>query len=83
MAMKTGKMKSIGNIDSAFVFRGYSNWKDASRERGALNNHEHSTVHKNAVELVVTQCQDSLEMWESCCLLHMPKRSGPTDSTLH
>ena len=54
VAMKTGKMKSVGNVDSVFVFRGYSNWKDASGERGALNNCECSTVHKNAVELVVT-----------------------------
>ena len=54
MAMKTGKMKCVGNVDSAFVFRGYSNWKDASEKRGALNNQERSTVHKNAVELVVT-----------------------------
>ena len=46
--------RNIGNIDSVFVFRGYSNWKDASREREVLNNHERSTVHKNTVELVVT-----------------------------
>ena len=54
MEMKTGKMKSVGNVDSVFVFRGYSNWKDASGERGALNNCERNTIHKNAVELVVT-----------------------------
>ena len=54
LVMKTGKMESVGNVDSAFVFRGYSNWKDASGERGALNNHECSTIHNNAEELVVT-----------------------------
>ena len=83
MAMKTGKMKSVGNVDSVFVFRGYSNWKDASGERGALNNCECSTVHKNAVELVVTLPVFTRDVGESCCLLYMPKRRGPTDSTLH
>lgn len=51
--MKTGKMKSVGNVDSAFVFRGYTNWKDASGEKGALNNHQRSTVHKSGVAVII------------------------------
>ena len=36
MAMKTGKMKSVGNVDSAFVFRRYSNWKALRRVKTYL-----------------------------------------------
>lgn len=52
-AIKTGKVKLItGNVqDSTFVSGGFSNWKDASR---CFNNHEKTTTHKTAVEMVIT-----------------------------
>ena len=53
-ALKTGKMKPGGNIDEAFVVRGYSNWKDASGNKGGFASHECSSVHKRAVEIVET-----------------------------
>ena len=53
-ALKTGKMTAEGNIDEAFVLRGYCNWKDASGDRGGLASHESSSVHKRAVEMIET-----------------------------
>ena len=52
-AVKTGKVKLItGNVqESTFVSVGFSNWKDTSR---CFNNHEKSTTHKTAVEMVIT-----------------------------
>ena len=41
VAIKTGKMKNAGTVDSAFIAHGFCNWKDASGERGAFNSHEH------------------------------------------
>ena len=53
-ALKTGKIKAEGNIDEAFVLRGYCNWKDASGDKGGLASHESSQVHKRAVEVMET-----------------------------
>ena len=30
VAIKTGKMQNAGTVDSAFISRGFCNWKDAS-----------------------------------------------------
>ena len=43
-------MESYSNINEAFVF--YSNWKDASGDKGGFASHECSSVHKRAVEVV-------------------------------
>ena len=53
-AVKTGKIKSLGTGDLAFVSRGYCNWKDATGNKGAFNTHEKSGTHKMAVECLVT-----------------------------
>ena len=37
-------MKPEGNIDEAFVLRGYCNWKDASGEKGGFASHESSSL---------------------------------------
>ena len=54
MALKTGKMKPHGNIDEAFVVQVYSNWKDASGDKGGFSSHECSSVHKRAVKVIKT-----------------------------
>ena len=48
-AFKTGKLKlSTGNVkDLAFLFVGFSNWKDATV---AFVSHEKSATHKRAME---------------------------------
>ena len=74
VAMKTGKMKNAGTVDSAFVFRGYCNWKDTSGEKGAFNNHEHSTVHKKAVELVVTLPKSTRDVGELLSSAHAQEK---------
>ena len=53
-AVKTGKVKSLGTGDLAFVSRGFCNWKDATGNKGAFNTHEKSGTHKMAVECLVT-----------------------------
>ena len=51
-AVKSGKLKLAGNAkDSAFLFNGFSNWKDATV---ALRSHELSTLHSSAVHQIVT-----------------------------
>ena len=51
-AIKTGRMKVTGNVqDSSFLTGGFSNWKDASK---CYSNHEQTTMHKTAVEYMVT-----------------------------
>ena len=48
------KNTSLGSGDLAFVSRGYSNWKDATSEKGAFNTHQKSSTHKRAVEVMFT-----------------------------
>ena len=51
-AIKSGKLKARGNArDSTFLYKGFSNWKDASV---ALPAHESSALHTAAVHQVVT-----------------------------
>ena len=51
-AVKTGKMKVTGNVkDSAFLYGGFSNWKDATV---GFCNHEKSSTHKAAVDVMIT-----------------------------
>ena len=54
IAVKSKKITSLGTGDLAFVSRGYSNWKDATGEKGAFNTHQKSATHKRAVEVMFT-----------------------------
>ena len=63
-AVKTGKIKSLGTGDLAFVSRGYCNWKDATGNKGAFNTHEKSATHKMAVECLVTFPTSYRNVWE-------------------
>jgi len=47
-------MPKTENVDMAFIKRGFSNWKDASGEKGAFSSHQQNSCHKRAVELMVT-----------------------------
>ena len=54
IAMKTGKMKDKNTYaDPAFVYKGYSNWKDATGERGTFNVHANSKFHKACTEVAI------------------------------
>ena len=53
-AVKTGKVKSLGTGDLAFVLRGFCNCKDATGNKGAFNTQEKSGTHKMAVECLIT-----------------------------
>ena len=53
-AIETGKMKDGGNVDDAFIYSGYSNWKNASGNTGGFSCHERSRSHKTALEVVVS-----------------------------
>ena len=49
--MKEGKLNWSSNLDTAFISRGFSNWKDASVK---FANHEKSNCHQEAVLKMVT-----------------------------
>lgn len=49
-AFKEKKLK-CGTADTAFITRGYQNWKDATI---AFRNHESSACHKEAVSVMIT-----------------------------
>ena len=49
-AFKEKKLK-CGTADTAFITRGYQNWKDATV---AFRNHESSACHKEAVNVMIT-----------------------------
>ena len=48
LALKLAKVKSMGMGDNAFVYKGYSNWKAATGNKGAFCN-----VHKLVIEYLV------------------------------
>jgi len=55
-------MKPDGNIDEAFVTRGYCNWKDASGDKGGFTSHECTSVHRKAVEMLPRTTRDIGEL---------------------
>ena len=69
-------MKSAGNVDSAFISRRFCNWKDASGEKGAFSNHEHSKCHKSAVELVVTLPRTTMDVGEMLSSAHSEQKKA-------
>ena len=73
-ALKTGKMKAEGSIDEAFVLRGYCNWKDASGEKGGFANHELSSVHKKAVEVIETLPRTTRDVGEQLSSAHAEEK---------
>ena len=71
--VKTGKMKLFGNVkDSAFLSEGFSNWKDATV---GFANHEKSTTHKRAVEVVVTLSQTHRDVGELLSTSHASEKA--------
>ena len=72
-ACKTGKLRlSKGNVkDSAFLFAGFSNWKDATV---AFGSHEKSTTHKRAVEGIITLPQTTRDVGELLSSAHAAEK---------
>ena len=72
-AFRTGKLKrSSGNVkDSAFLFAGFSNWKDATV---AFVTHEKSATHKRAVESVITIPQTTSDVGELLSSAHAAEK---------
>ena len=56
------KLQWSGNADSAFLVKGFSNWKDATMKFG---NHESSKCHKEAVLKMVTLPSTTVDVGES------------------
>ena len=67
-------MKPDGNIDEAFVVRGYSNWKDASGDKGGFASHECSSVHKRAIEVVETLPRTTCNIGEQLSSSHAKEK---------
>ena len=73
-AVTTKRLNSTaGNIkDSAFIYAGFCNWKDATV---AFPNHEKSDTHKTAVELVVTLPETTKDVGELLSSTHAAVKS--------
>ena len=71
----TGKLSTTsGNIkDSAFIYAGFSNWKDASV---AFPSHEKSDTHKKAVKMVVTLPETTRDVGELLSLAHADEKAA-------
>ena len=41
-------------LDAAFITKGYTNWKDATRKKAGFSQHERSQCHREAVERSIT-----------------------------
>ena len=74
-AVTTGKLcTTSGNIkDSAFIYAGFSNWKDATV---AFPSHEKSDTHKKAVEMVVTLPETTRDVGELLSLAHADEKAA-------
>jgi len=72
-AFRTGKLKLSSGIvkDSAFLFAGFSNWKDATV---AFMTHEKSATHKRAVESVITIPQTTRDVGELLSSVHAAEK---------
>ena len=68
-ALKGGMLnRSVGNVkDSAFLFSGFSNWKDATV---GFASHEKSVTHRRAVEAVITIPQTTRNVGEMLSSAH-------------
>ena len=82
MAVKSKKITSLGTGDLAFVSRGYSNWKDATGEKGAFNTHQKSSTHKRAVEVVFTLPATTGNVGEMLSRAHAQERLANRDNLL-
>ena len=62
----------MGNVkESAFIFAGFSNWKDATV---AFGSHEKSTTHKRAVESIITLPQTTRDVGELLSSAHAAEK---------
>ena len=82
MAVKSKKITSLGTGDLAFVSRGYSNWKDATGEKGAFNTHQKSSTHKRAVEVMFTLPATTGNVGEMSSRAHAQERLANRDNLL-
>ena len=82
MAVKSKKITSLGTGDLAFVSRGYSNWKDATGEKGAFNTHQKSSTHKRAVEVMFTLPATTGNVGEMLSRAHAQERLANRDNLL-
>ena len=79
MAVKSKKITSLGTGDLA---RGYSNWKDATGEKGAFNTHQKSATHKRAVEVMFTLPATTGNVGEMLSRAHAQERLANRDYLL-
>ena len=68
-AARTKTLKTAKTADASFISHDYSNWKDATGEKGGFSCHEASGYHKAAVEVVLTISATTREVAEVAELL--------------
>ena len=52
-------MKDDGNVDDAFIYSGYSNWKNSSGNKGGFSCHERSRSMNLELNKCRGQCYDA------------------------
>ena len=70
-AEEEGKLKA-NSKDSAFIHRGFSNWKDATE---GFRRHELSRCHKDAVQVMITVPKSTRDVGESLSNAHMKNKA--------
>ena len=61
--------------DPAFVYKGYSNWKDATGERGAFNVHSNSKFHKGCTEVAIDLPRTTRDVGELLSSAHAQEKA--------
>ena len=74
-AARSESLTSVKFAEPSFITRGFSNWKDASGERGAFNRHESSICHKTAFEAVVTLPKTTKDVGELLSVQHAEEKA--------
>ena len=69
-------LKTARTADASFISRGYSNWKDATGEKGGFCRHEASGCHKAAVEAVVTIPATTRDVGELLSSAHAKEKAA-------
>ena len=69
------KKLSSQNIDSAFIFDGNSNWKNATDSKKGFTKHMNSQCFKDTVLKVITLSQATLDVGETLSHLHRKEKA--------
>ena len=68
-AFKLNQLSST-RLDTSFITKGYTNWKDATAKKSGFSQHETSDCHREAVARLITLPATTKDVGESLSLEH-------------